>query len=162
MYAYVYTWYLPNKVWPHHHYDVHVFVCIWLCIMFMLLTYVYDVITSKGASISSWRHDMKSKAFHDVKKCAMTSKRGHGINKLHRQKHVFMSKTRYDVKRFVMTSKMRQVFRNKVKKTLWYQKVCQKYAITSKKVAITSKTCYDIKEFAITSETRLHYILFPK
>ena len=46
----------------------------------------------------------------------MTSKRGHGINKLHRQKHVLMSKTRYDVKRFVMTSKMRQVFRNKVKK----------------------------------------------
>ena len=45
-----------------------------------------------------------------------------------------------------MTSKMRQMFRNKVKKkTLWCQKVCQKYAITSKKFVITSKTCYDIR-----------------
>ena len=71
---------------------------------------------------------------------------------------VIMSKTRYDVKRFVMTSKMRQIFRSKVKKKLWRQKVCQKYAITSKKFVITSKTCYDIKEFVMTSETRFHYI----
>ena len=48
VYAFGYMWYLPNKVWPHHHYDV--LVCIWLCIMFMLSTYVYDVITSKSAS----------------------------------------------------------------------------------------------------------------
>ena len=141
--------------------------CTCIC-MYLVVYYVYVV------NLCLWRHNLKRcvnkfmTSWHEVKSISWRQKMRYDVKKRPWHQQVASSKTcvyvktRYDVKRFVMTSKMRQVFRNKVKKTLWYQKVCQKYAITSKKVAITSKTCYDIKEFAITSETRLHDILFPK
>ena len=50
-----------------------------------------------------------------------------------------MSKTRHDVKRFVMTSKMRQMFRNKVKKKVMVSKGMSKIRHNLKKV------CHNIK-----------------
>ena len=172
-YAFGHTWYLPNIKSDH----IIWYSCMHLVMfMFMFSTQLKDVITSiKTCVITSkslsWRqkHVIMSKTRHDVKRFVMTSKMRQT------SKTFVMASTSCIVKKMclfqehVMTSKglsWRQkcvkCLEIKLKKPLWCQKVCQKYAITSNKIVITSKTCYDIKEFAKTSETRFHYILFPK
>ena len=89
-----------HKVWPHHHY--HVSVCIWLCIMFMLSTYVYDlkkcVITLKVHNVKTFARSSKSLSWRQ--KHVMTSITRHNVKYTSK-----VRKVRHDVKTFVTKSK---------------------------------------------------------